>query len=242
MGASADLTLLVTGAQSLGLSLAPSHLASFARYLALLLDWNQKFNLTAITDPAEIQVRHFLDALSCTAVAGDLSGQRFVDIGAGAGFPGLPLKILFPQMTLTLVESVAKKCVFLNHVIAELGLEDATVINDRAENLGHDAGHRAQYDWAAARSVAQLSVLAEYLLPLCKPGGRLLALKGDSASREAEDAAPAVARLGGGPARVEQVRVAGLDHGHFLVVIEKIGVTPAAYPRRPGVPSKRALS
>jgi 16S rRNA (guanine527-N7)-methyltransferase len=237
-----EQTILIAGARALGMNLEPSHLAAFARYQSLLLEWNQRVNLTAITDPAEVQVRHFLDALSCTAVTGDLNGRRFIDVGTGAGFPGLPLKIVFPDMELTLVDSVAKKCAFLVHTVEELALEKVTVINDRAETLGHHPAHREQYHWATARSVAHLSVLAEYLLPFCKRGGHLLALKGESAVQEAEDASPAVARLGGGPARLEQVTLAGLDRPHYLVVIERIGPTPPDFPRRPGVPGKRPLA
>lgn len=237
-----EQTILAEGAQAIGLSLEVSQLAAFARYQSLLLEWNQRFNLTAITDPDQIQIRHFLDALSCTLVTGDLNGQRLIDIGTGAGFPGLPLKILFPELELTLVDSVAKKCVFLNQVVEELALKNVNVIPDRAETIGHVPTYREAYDWAVARSVAHLSVLAEYLLPLCKIGGRSLALKGDRADTEVREAAPAVVKLGGAPAQLKEVQIPGHGQPHFLIVIEKVEPTPAVYPRRPGIPSKRPLT
>src|SRR5690606_10249262 len=143
----------------------------FATYARLLQSWNEKLNLTAIADEEGIRVRHFLDSLSCATVTGPLDGQSLVDVGTGAGFPGLPLKILYPRLALTLVESVTKKTRFLQEVVAELGLEDVQIVDERAETVGQNRQHREQYDWAVARAVAALPVLAEYLLPLCRMGG-----------------------------------------------------------------------
>lgn len=216
-------------------------LAQFTIYRSMLQEWNRRFNLTAIDDPAGIQVRHFLDALTCATVTGDLNGQRLVDVGTGAGFPGLPLKILYPRLQLTLVESVSKKTRFLQALVTELGLENVTILDERAEDVAQREVHREQYDWAVARAVAELRVLVEYLLPFCRPGGRALAQKGESARAEADAAARAIERLGGGAPAFHAVQLPGRDATHYLVVVEKIRPTPTKYPRRPGRPAKRPL-
>jgi len=238
----AGLSQLAEGAAALALPLSAGQLALFQRYQDLLLAWNQRLNLTAIRDPAGIQQRHFLDSLSCARVTGDLTGRRLADVGAGAGFPGLPLKILYPELELTLVESVAKKARFLEAAVAELGLTGVTVVVDRAENVGRMTGHRESYDWAVARAVAALPTLAEYLLPLCRVGGRMLAQKGPKAAAEVEEAAWAIKELGGGRVAVHEVQVPGLDETRVLVVAEKVTVTPEGYPRRPGMPGKAPLA
>ena len=225
-----------------GLALTERQLAQFAAYEALLLDWNRRMNLTAIREPAGIRRRHFLDALSCVTVTGSLATRRLIDVGTGAGFPGLPLKILTPSLQLTLVDSVQKKTRFLTAVVAELGLRDVTILAERAETLGQDAGHRAQYDWAVARAVAPLAVLAEYLLPLCRVGGAMLAQKGAAAANEVAEAAAAVALLGGGEATVTPIQLPLQTQRHYLVVVPKNSATPPRYPRRAGMPARRPLS
>lgn len=228
-------------AADFGLSLDDAQLAQFVAYRSMLQEWNQRLNLTAIDDPAGIQVRHFLDALTCATVTGDLNDQRLVDVGTGAGVPGLPLKILYPRLQLTLVESVTKKTRFLEALVQELGLTDVTILDERAEDVAQQEAHREQYDWAMARAVAELRVLVEYLLPLCRPGGRVLAQKGESARAEADDAAQAIEQLGGGAPTFHTVQLPGRDVTHYLVVVEKVRPTPNKYPRRPGRPSKRPL-
>ena len=232
---------LAREAAAFGLQLDPRQVEQFARYQELLRAWNQKMNLTAIDDPAGIQIRHFLDSLSCATVIGDLSGRRIVDVGTGAGFPGLPLKILYPDLRLTLVESVTKKTRFLEAVVQALDLEDVQILDRRAETLGRQPEHRAQYDWAVGRAVAALRVLVEYLLPFCKVGGHVLAQKGESARAEAGEAASAIAMLGGGSPAFHPVHLPEREETHYLVVIPKVAETPAAYPRRPGRPAKRPL-
>ena len=228
-------------AAALGAPLLPSQVVQFAAYEALLLEWNERIALTAIREPGHLRVRHFLDALSCAAATGPLDGQSLIDIGSGAGFPGLPLKILYPDLRLTLVDSVAKKARFLELVAAELGLREVTVIAKRAEVLGQDPIHREQYDWATARAVAELRVLAELLLPLCRVGGRVLAQKGGSAAKELVIAAPAIAALGGVASQLIPVQLPETEATHYLVVIDKAATTDARYPRRPGIPAKRPL-
>ena len=233
--------ILKSGAAALGIVLDDGQMALFAAYTELLLDWNRRMNLTAVSDPAEIQARHFLDSLSCTAVTGGLNGQRLIDVGSGAGFPGFPLKILFPGMQLTLVESVAKKGRFLEVAAAELGLEDVSVIVERAEVLGQLPTERGRYDWAVARAVAPLNVLAEYLLPFCRPGGRMLAMKGDRAAEESKAADRAIEAMGGGEPVLHPIRLPGRPESRYVIVVEKVGPTPEQYPRRAGVPGKRPL-
>ena len=224
-----------------GITLAPDQIRQFEQYQALLLDWNQRLNLTAIREPRQIQQRHFLDALTCSLVTGELNGRSLIDVGTGAGFPGLPLKILFPDLRLTLVESVVKKTRFLEAVVAALGMRDVTILPERAELLGRDAVHRAQYDWAVARAVAELRVLVEYLLPLCRVGGAVLAQKGASAAEEVTTAERAIVLLGGAVRQIFPVTLPQREETHYLVVVEKTAVTPDIYPRRIGVPTKKPL-
>lgn len=223
-----------------GFPLSNEQVAQFEIYLRLLLEWNSQINLTAVREPEAIRERHFLDALSCAQVIrnGDMA---LIDIGTGAGFPGLPLKILYPPMRLTLVESVAKKTRFLEAVVTELGLKDVAILAERAEALGQDKAHRQQYDWATARAVAEIRVLAEYLLPLCKVGGHMLAQKGVSGYEEAALAKSAIAQLGGGKPVFQVVQLPSKTEEHVLVVVPKTAVTPATYPRPIGVPGKRPL-
>ena len=228
-------------AEALGAPLTQTQVVQFEQYQTLLLDWNERMNLTAVRQPVEIRIRHFLDSLSCAQVTGDLNGRTLIDVGTGAGFPGLPLKILFPQLQLTLVESVAKKGQFLQAVIDELGLVNVTVLTERAEQLGQAPQHRQQYDWAVARAVAELRVLAEYLLPLCRVGGKLLAQKGTGVQEEVQNAADAIKVLGGGASELEEVTLPQREQPHYFVIIAKVADTPVKYPRRVGVPSKRPL-
>lgn len=228
-------------AQTLGAPLLPEQIVQFQQYEALLLDWNERMNLTAVRQPADIRIRHFLDSLSCVQVMGELNGRSLIDVGTGAGFPGLPLKILFPQLRLTLVESVAKKGQFLQAVVDELGLDNVTILAERAEVLGQQPQHRQQYDWAVARAVAELRVLVEYLLPLCCIGGQMLAQKGEGVHEELASARSAIVLLGGGEPQLASVTLPTREQPHYFLTIAKIGETTAAYPRRVGVPGKRPL-
>jgi 16S rRNA (guanine527-N7)-methyltransferase len=224
-----------------GITLSPDQIGQFEAYQKLLLDWNQRMNLTAIREPRQIQQRHFLDALTCSLATGVLNGRSLIDVGTGAGFPGLPLKILYPDLRLTLVESVVKKTRFLEAVVAELGLNDVTIVSERAEKLGQEATYREQYDWAMARAVAELRVLVEYLLPFCRLGGFVLAQKGANAAAEVAAAGPAMALLGGTMRQMLPVNLPEREETHYLVVVEKTAVTPDTYPRRIGVPAKKPL-
>src|SRR5919109_2427211 len=158
---------------------------SLVQYEKELLEWNQKFNLTAIRDSESIRTKHFLDSFSCVLAWKTSSPHQLIDVGTGAGFPGIPLKILYPNLKLTLIESVGKKAKFCQHLVDVLNLKNVDVIHARAEDVGQDSKHRENYDWAVARAVANLSLLSEYLLPLVKVGGSMLAQKGESGPAEA---------------------------------------------------------
>ncbi len=224
-----------------GITLSTTQMAQFDTYRELLLVWNQRINLTAITEPAEIDSRHFLDSLTVATVTGDLSGQRLIDVGTGAGFPGVPLKILYPEMQLTLVDSVAKKTRFLELLVGELGLTDVTIRAERAETLGRESDYREQFDWAVARAVAHLRVLAEYLLPLVKVGGAMLVQKGQSAAVESAESATALTQLGGSQPTITTVQLPNRTIPHYILQSNKMAATASQYPRRVGVPQKRPL-
>jgi 16S rRNA (guanine527-N7)-methyltransferase len=225
----------------LGLRLSPSQQAILAIYERELMDWNTRFNLTAIRDPEEVHIKHFLDSLTCLLAMRDTPLGRLIDIGTGAGFPGIPLKIMLPRVQLTLVESVGKKAEFCRHVVNILDLQGVEVIQQRAETIGQDPAHRERYDWAVARAVAILPVLAEYLLPLVRVGGSMLAMKGESGPAEAHSAEHAIKLLGGHLRQLLPVTLPGVAEERYLVVIDKVAATPAAYPRKVGIPAKRPL-
>ena len=235
---------LISGAQDLQLTLKAEQVDALRFYQHELVAWNQRFNLTAITDDAGIQIRHFLDSLSCLLALerGErLRGKRVIDVGTGAGFPGLVLKIVCPGIQLTLLEATAKKVSFLEHMIDTLGLEGVTAVKGRAEELGQDPEHRESYDWALARAVADLPILAEYLLPLVKINGRMLAQKGENAPEEVHRSESAFQQLGGRLRKLVQVELRGLAETRYLVIVDKIATTPIKFPRRAGMPTKRPL-
>jgi len=225
----------------LSVPLTSQQVAALTRYQQELLDWNQRINLTAIREPEQIATKHFLDSLSVLTATGCLNGQRVIDVGTGAGFPGLVLKIACPEMRLTLLESVGKKADFCRHIVATLGLEDVEVVHGRAEEVAHWDAHREAYDWAVARAVARLPILAEYLLPFVRLGGAMLAQKGETGPAEAQEAQRALEMLGGRLEKIHSLTLPGIAETRYLIVARKVSATPARYPRRPGIPSKRPL-
>jgi 16S rRNA (guanine527-N7)-methyltransferase len=225
----------------LDLTLTSRQIAAFELYEAELLEWNSRFNLTAIRDSEGVRTKHFLDSLTCILAWRDTPPARLIDVGTGAGFPGIPLKILQPSLQLTLVESVGKKAEFCRYIAAKLGMEKVEVLSDRAEEIGQIARHREHYDWAVARAVANLPILVEYLLPLVRVGGAILAQKGESGPSEAHLSERAIRMLGGRLRQLTQVSLPGVAEERYLVVIDKIAATPPNYPRRVGIPAKKPL-
>jgi 16S rRNA (guanine527-N7)-methyltransferase len=233
---------LVHAAQQLfGVHLTARQVQALVTFENELLAWNEKFNLTAIRDAEGIRTKHFLDSFSCALAWKDSPPKRLIDVGTGAGFPGIPLKILYPSMELTLVESVRKKTNFCRHAIEILKLDAVYVLTARAEEVGQMAAQRESYDWAVARAVANLPVLAEYLLPLVQVGGRMLAQKGHSGPVETQNAEKAFLLLGGRIRQLVPVTLPGVAEERYLVVVDKVAATPPRYPRKPGYPAKQPL-
>ena len=230
-------------AELFGIELSPWQLEQFEKYLFTLLEWNEKFNLTAIREPEEVRIRHFLDSLSVTCGwSRTKPPESLADIGTGAGFPGIPLKIIWPELKLSLVDSVGKKINFCRLVLDTLQLHNAETMTIRAEELGQDPEHREKYQLVTARAVAPMPVLLEYCLPLAQPGGRIVLQKGTDALEEAERCRPIMRLLGGDLKEVLQITLPGTEGTRYLVIIDKNTHTPKAYPRRTGVPSKTPLT
>ncbi len=230
------------GLRALGLELEPRSVDLFDRFRLLVVEANRRQNLTALQSDYEMAVKHFLDSLTCLSLGVFDQFARVVDIGSGAGFPGIPLKIARPVLDVTLLDSSAKKTDFLRRALAELGLgEGCHVVTGRAEKAGHAAGMRATFDLAVVRAVAPLAVDLEYGLPLLAEGGCLVAMKGPRAAEEMEQAVAAAALLGGALERAVEIRLPLGDERRTLVLFRKAGPTPDAYPRREGLPSKRPL-
>jgi 16S rRNA (guanine527-N7)-methyltransferase len=235
-----QITLL---AHAFNLELTPAQLETLARFQALLIEWNAKFNLTGVTDPAEITVKHFADSLSVALAFQDAERARpleLIDVGSGAGFPGMPLAIVFPHWRVTLLEATGKKVSFLNHLVTELPLENCRAIHSRAEDLAHKPQHRSMYDVAVARAVARLPTLLEYLLPLVRVGGIAIAQKGREVNEEIESSATALNILGGKLREVIPLKLPNED-GRHLIVLKKDSQTPGEYPRRAGIPERKPL-
>ena len=214
-----------------GLSFTPLQLEQFSRYYELLVETNKVMNLTAITEPEEVAVKHMVDSL--LAYEAEMAGKTLADVGTGAGFPGVPLKIYCPELKVTLIDSLGKRLRFLQHVIEELGLKGIRCEHLRAEDAGRDKKHREKYDYVTARAVARLSVLSEYCLPLAKKGSKF--------AEEITEGEAAVKILGGKILSAEPVKLPGLDDGRAIIKIAKIKSTPAQYPRKAGTPEKQPL-
>ncbi|KPJ67115.1 hypothetical protein AMJ44_07420 [candidate division WOR-1 bacterium DG_54_3] len=210
----------------------------FDIYLKELLRWNKKFNLTSITDPEEIRLKHFEDSLSILQTI-KLTNQSVIDIGTGAGFPGIPLRIVCPEIKLTLLEATRKKVEFLKHLISILDLKDVEIIWGRAEEIAKEK--REAFDLAISRAVAKLKVLCEYCLPLVKIGGIFVAYKEEKIEKEIEESKKAIEILGGRLKETKKFKVPDSDMVRSLVIIQKVAPTPAKYPRRAGMAKKKPL-
>ncbi len=240
---------LISGTTALGIPLSREQVEQFRVFAALLEEWNQKMNLTAITESVEVQKKHFLDCLVGMPLVAEELGATLppkrtlacVDIGTGAGFPGLPLKIAWPNLKLTLVDGTAKKIRFLEEVVKELALKNVTLVQGRAEELGRSRHFRGQFDLATARAVARMNTLTEYVLPFVRLGGLAVIYKGPNAAEEFMEARNAIELLGGETVRFSPVSVPMLDEERRVLLIKKLRKTPRQYPRQQGLPRREPL-
>ncbi|MBI2845684.1 MAG: 16S rRNA (guanine(527)-N(7))-methyltransferase RsmG [Chloroflexi bacterium] len=237
------MKLLLQEAKRWGINLTPEQVESFRIYYQELLSWHERASLTTVTDPEGVQIQHFLDSLSCLLVLEPWlkGGARVIDIGTGAGFPGLPMKIVRPGISLVLLESTRKKVEFLQHLVGLLGLQGVETVWGRAEEAGHEPRFRASFDIALGRAVGPFPVLLEYALPFLKLGGVLVAQRGQAGKREIQEATKALDLLGGQIKQIREVLLPNRREPRYLVVVEKVAITPEKYPRRPGVPHKKPL-
>ena len=225
--------------EELGIKLSKEQAEMFFNYMNLLLEWNEKINLTAITEEKEVIVKHFVDSLTIAKYIPE--GASLVDVGTGAGFPGIPLKIIREDLKITLLDSLQKRINFLDVVIKELNLENIETIHARVEEFGKNSKYRESFEVATSRAVANLSTLTEYLLPLVKVGGIAVCMKGSSIEEELETSKKAINVLGGKVSNVFEFDLPKTDIKRNLVIVDKINKTPSKYPRKPGMPSKEPI-
>ena len=225
------LDLLKTGASELGIELSENQLAQFDEFAAMLVEANRRFNLTRIIDPEAIVINHLLDSLVCLWALELGSGKRVIDVGTGAGFPGMPIKIARPDLALTLVDGTLKKVRFLSEAIERLGLAGVEAVHGRAEELAHEKAYRERCDVAYARALAQMPALAELCLPLVRPGGHVVATKGAKIDAEIDAARPIIGQLGGAVEKIVRTHIPGTEIARTIPVIIKAGHTPAGFPR-----------
>lgn len=211
----------------------------FYRYMNLLIEWNKKVNLTAIIEPKEIILKHFIDSLTISKHI--KNNSNIIDIGTGAGFPGIPLKIYNPTLKITLLDSLNKRITFLNEVIQELELKDIEAIHGRIEDIAQEKQYREKYDIVTSRAVASLNILSEYMIPFNKTGGKSICMKGAEVEEELEDAKNAIKTLGGKIEKVEEFKLANEDIKRNIIIIKKEKNTPNKYPRKAGTPTKNPL-
>lgn len=235
------ITSLNRGLEEIKINLTHEQVNQFDKYGDLLIEWNQKINLTAITEPDEVAIKHFVDSLMCLQYLNFEENYSIIDIGTGAGFPGLPIKISQEKLSLTLLDSLQKRCNFLQNVVDELKLKDVQVIHGRAEEKGQDKKLREKFNIAFARAVTNLPVLVEYCLPFVKVGGFFVSLKGPDVNQEIADAKNALKILGGKIVDIKQFKLPIIEDPRSLIIIEKTSPTPKNYPRKAGLPAKKPL-
>lgn len=214
-------------------------LEMFNKYMNLLLEWNEKINLTAIVEPDEVKLKHFVDSLTVLKYIND--ENKIIDIGTGAGFPGIPIKIMMPNTKITLLDSLNKRINFLNIVVETLNLKNIQAIHGRAEELARNKLHREKYDIAVSRAVANLSTLVEYMLPFVKVGGKCICMKGANVKEELDKAQNAIKELGGEIEKVDNFYLSNNDNERNIIIIKKVKETKSKYPRKAGTPSKEPL-
>lgn len=234
-----DINTLLEGVVDLGIQLNSQQKDQFIKYKDLLKEWNEKINITAITDDKEIDIKHFLDSLTPSNYF--TGKKKVIDIGTGGGFPGLPLKILNNELDVTLLDGLNKRIIFLNEVIKELGLTGIIAIHGRAEELSRTQKYREQYDVCVSRAVASLNTLSEYCLPFVKVGGYFISMKGSNIEDELKESEKAINILGGKIVKKDIIILPKSDIEHSLIIIEKTSETPTKYPRAGGKPKKNPL-
>ncbi|MDE5414157.1 MAG: 16S rRNA (guanine(527)-N(7))-methyltransferase RsmG [Bacillaceae bacterium] len=224
-----------------GISLSPTQLEQFDRYFHTLVEWNEKMNLTAITEENEVYLKHFFDSISAAFYFDFSKPFKIIDVGAGAGFPSIPLKICFPHLHVSIVDSLNKRIGFLNHLADTLNLDNVSFFHDRAEQFGKNKDHREKYDIVMARAVARMPVLTELCLPLVKVNGTFIAMKGAGASEELQEGKKAISLLGGKLVKDERFLLPIEESERHIIIVEKLKATPNKYPRKPGTPNKQPL-
>ena len=227
--------------ETLGIRLTDIQKRQFDRYYELLIEWNRVMNLTGITEYDEVNLKHFTDSLTIIRVKEMKNISTLIDVGTGAGFPGLPIKIAFPHIKVTLLDSLNKRIKFLDQIVEELGLDDVVTLHGRAEDYAKKDEYREKFDLCASRAVANLSTLSEYCLPFIKKGGCFVSYKSADSDEEIKMSEKALDILGGKIEKIDKFTLPGSDMGRALVMIEKVKDTPRKYPRKAGVPSKEPL-
>lgn len=224
-----------------GIELSDVQQKQFQRYYELLVEWNEKMNLTAITDEEEVYNKHFFDSVSLAFAFPLQDVKRMADVGGGAGFPSIPVKICFPHLEITIIDSLQKRMNFLDHVAKELGLTGIRPLHSRAEEAGQDPALRESFDLVTARAVARLNLLSEFCLPLVKVGGHFVAMKGSDINLELNEAKKALKTLGGKTKKVDSFTLPEDAGERNMIIVDKVETTPKSYPRKPGIPAKKPL-
>ncbi len=228
-----DINVLKNGLRELNFNIDNEKIENFKIFSSLLIEWNEKMNLTAVTDPAEISIKHFLDSIAPLSVIDLKMNSKIIDVGTGAGFPGIPLKIVREDLDFTFMDSLNKRINFLKEVSSKINLEKVEFFHSRAEDAGKNKNYREKYDYAVSRAVANLKVLCEYCIPFVKVGGYFIAFKQFEVEDEIEDARAMIGTLGGKIEEVKEIKIPQSDIKRKIVIIEKIKETPNQFPRQP---------
>ena len=231
--------LMIEYGKEIDIMFTEEQLKQFYQYMNLLIEWNEKINLTAIVEPKEIILKHFIDSLTITKYIG--KNQSVIDIGTGAGFPGIPLKIVRKDLKITLLDSLNKRIHFLDEVIKDLALENIDTVHARIEEYAKNKNYRETYNIATSRAVANLTTLSEYMLPMVRINGMAICMKGSEISEEISKSKNSIKLLGGEISKIEEFALPKSDYKRNLILIEKARQTPSKYPRKPGMPSKEPL-
>ncbi|PAB58496.1 16S rRNA (guanine(527)-N(7))-methyltransferase RsmG [Anaeromicrobium sediminis] len=233
--------ILKEGCEKLGLSIDDNRINKLIKYKDILVEWNKFMNLTGITEDREVMIKHFLDSLSCLSLDYIKKDSSVIDVGTGAGFPGIPIRIYHDEVKLTLLDSLNKRIKFLQEVCTQNNLDNVDFVHGRAEDIGKKKEYREKYDIAVARAVARLNVLCEYCLPFVKVGGYFICQKGPTINEELEEGKKAISILGGELVEKVDIHIPYTDLSHNVVVIRKVKNTPNKYPRKAGTPNKNPL-